>query len=65
MSSPSKTSLGSNANPDPNSLTIDFMEQVSVNQEKLTTALKPRYDFIVCGSGSPGFPEQQKSQQRR
>ena len=36
MSSPSKTSLGSNANREPNSATIDFIEQVRVNQEKLT-----------------------------
>jgi hypothetical protein len=55
MSSPSKTSLGSNANPEPNAATIDFIEQVRVNLEKLTTALKPRYDLIVCGSGSSGF----------
>jgi choline dehydrogenase len=33
---------------------IDFIEQVRVNQSKLATELKPRYDFIVCGSGSSG-----------
>ena len=54
MSSLSKKFLGSNANPEPNSATTDFIEQVRVNQ-KLTTALKPRYDCIVCGSGSYGF----------
>ena len=52
MSSPSKTSLSDNANPEPNFQTIDSIEQVRVNQKKLPTELKPRYDFIVCGSGS-------------
>src|SRR3981081_4666511 len=32
----------------------DFAEQVRSNQQKLTAALKPHYDFIVCGSGSSG-----------
>jgi choline dehydrogenase len=27
---------------------------VRVNQKKLTTELKPGYDFVVCGSGSSG-----------
>ena len=34
--------------------TSDFTERVRVNQQKLTTELKPGYDFIVCGSGSSG-----------
>jgi choline dehydrogenase-like flavoprotein len=34
--------------------TVDFTEQARVNQQKLTTELKPHYDFIVCGSGSSG-----------
>ena len=54
MSSPSKTSLSNNADPEPNFLTIDSIEQVRVNQKKLATELKSRYDFIVCGSGSSG-----------
>jgi choline dehydrogenase len=54
MSSPSKTSLSKPANPEPNSETIDFIEQVRVNQKKLAKELKSRYDFIVCGSGSSG-----------
>jgi choline dehydrogenase len=29
-------------------------ERVAANQARLTAALKPRYDFIVCGSGSSG-----------
>jgi choline dehydrogenase len=31
-----------------------FAERVRLNQQKLTAALKPQYDFIVCGSGSSG-----------
>jgi len=54
MSSSSRTSLGNSANPNPNSETIDFIEQVRVNQKKLAKELKPHYDFIVCGSGSSG-----------
>jgi choline dehydrogenase len=34
--------------------TADFMERVSANQRKLSSELKPHYDFIVCGSGSSG-----------
>ncbi len=29
-----------------------FAERVRVNQAKLTSELRPHYDFIVCGSGS-------------
>jgi choline dehydrogenase len=32
----------------------EFAEQVRANQQRLTAALKPRYDFIVCGAGSSG-----------
>src|SRR5260370_2252917 len=32
----------------------EFAERVRFNQQKLTAALKPHYDFIVCGSGSSG-----------
>src|SRR5215467_4233818 len=31
-----------------------FAQRVSANQTKLTSELKPYYDFIVCGSGSSG-----------
>jgi choline dehydrogenase len=31
-----------------------FAERVRANQLRLTTALQPGYDFIVCGSGSAG-----------
>src|SRR5215472_6663289 len=32
----------------------DLAERVRLNQRKLRADLKPRYDFIVCGSGSSG-----------
>jgi choline dehydrogenase len=32
----------------------DFIERVRLNQQNLTAELRPRYDFIVCGSGSSG-----------
>ena len=32
----------------------DFVEAVRDNQARLTSALKPQYDFVVCGSGSSG-----------
>jgi choline dehydrogenase len=54
MSSPSKASLSNSADPESNSDTIDFIEQVHVNPKKLSSELKPHYDFIVCGSGSSG-----------
>jgi choline dehydrogenase len=34
--------------------TEDFAQRVRVNQAKLTSELRPHYDFIVCGSGSSG-----------
>lgn len=32
----------------------DFTERVRANQLELSSALKPQYHFIVCGSGSSG-----------
>jgi choline dehydrogenase len=32
----------------------EFAERVQSNQARLTSDLKPQYDFIVCGSGSSG-----------
>ena len=32
----------------------DFIARVRLNQQKLTAALRPHYDFIVCGSRSSG-----------
>ncbi len=37
-----------------NTETVNFIERVRVNQQNLTADVKPRYDFIVCGSGSSG-----------
>jgi choline dehydrogenase len=42
------------AGSDDHTRTDDFSERVRVNQQKLTSELKPHYDFIVCGSGSSG-----------
>ena len=33
---------------------VDFAQRVRANQRKLRANLKPKYDFIVCGSGSSG-----------
>src|ERR1700693_5596389 len=41
-------------NPRPNGGMTDLAERVRVNQKKLASELRPRYDFIVCGSGSSG-----------
>ena len=54
MGSSSTKDASYSSKPEPNSEMIDFIEQVRVNQSKLATELKPRYDFIVCGSGSSG-----------
>src|SRR6202048_1100404 len=42
------------SDPERNTQTAGFAEQVRANQKKLTAELKPHYDFIVCGSGSSG-----------
>src|SRR5260221_13869688 len=42
------------ANVQPGVQSEDFAERVRVNQAKLTSELRPYYDFIVCGSGSSG-----------
>ncbi len=34
--------------------TVIFDERVRSNQQQLAAALKPHYDFIVCGAGSSG-----------
>jgi choline dehydrogenase len=33
---------------------FELAERVRVNQQRLTAALQPRYDFIVCGAGTSG-----------
>jgi hypothetical protein len=42
------------ASPEPSTQAADFVQRVHVNQTKLTSELRPHYDFIVCGSGSSG-----------
>src|SRR3979411_3499433 len=42
------------SDPQQDTHTAGFAERVRANQQKLTAELKPRYDFIVCGSGSSG-----------
>src|SRR5260221_11057927 len=37
-----------------NNQTTDFAQRVRLNQAKLTSELRPHYDFIICGSGSSG-----------
>ena len=32
----------------------EFAKRVRINQQKLRSELKARYDFIICGSGSSG-----------
>src|SRR3981081_1722452 len=49
-----KTDPNTAANAGPGVQNEDFTERVRVNQAKLTSELKPHYDFIVCGSGSSG-----------
>ena len=49
-----KTSTNISASPEPTPEAADFTERVRVNQAKLTSELRPQYDFIVCGSGSSG-----------
>jgi choline dehydrogenase len=33
---------------------FELAERVRVNQQRLTGALQPRYDFVVCGAGTSG-----------
>jgi choline dehydrogenase len=42
------------ASSEPYTDTQEFAQRVGANQAKLTSELKPHYDFIVCGSGSSG-----------
>jgi choline dehydrogenase len=34
--------------------TADFAERIRMNQQRLRSGLKTRYDFVVCGSGASG-----------
>src|SRR5580693_7276174 len=49
-----KTDANSTASLEPSTHAADFAKRVRVNQAKLTSELRPHYDFIVCGSGSSG-----------
>src|SRR5260370_7429284 len=49
-----KTNANIPASLEPSTNAADFAERVRVNQAKLTSELRPHYDFIVCGSGSSG-----------
>jgi choline dehydrogenase len=49
-----KTNADSTASLEPGTQAADLAERVRVNQAKLTSELRPHYDFIVCGSGSSG-----------
>jgi choline dehydrogenase len=49
-----KTNANGTTNLEPSTHAADFAERVRVNQAKLTSELKPHYDFVVCGSGSSG-----------
>jgi choline dehydrogenase-like flavoprotein len=35
-------------------MTAEFGERVRASQKRPTSELKPRYDFVICGSGSSG-----------
>ena len=49
-----KTNANSTASLDPSTDAANFAQRVRVNQMKLSSELRPHYDFIVCGSGSSG-----------
>ena len=46
--------MKTNSKSEPGSDVPDFAERVRLNQQKVRADLKPRYDFIVCRSGSSG-----------
>ena len=51
--------LAANRNPELDALDgriteQEFAKRVQTNQHRLRSALKPSYDFVVCGSGSSG-----------
>jgi choline dehydrogenase-like flavoprotein len=49
-----KTNANSTADLEPSIHAADFAQRVHANQARLTSELRPRYDFIICGSGSSG-----------
>jgi choline dehydrogenase len=54
ISAQTSEALPQEEKPDGTAPSSEFIERVRVNQQKLTTALRPNYDFVVCGSGSSG-----------
>jgi choline dehydrogenase len=48
------TNSNSTASLEPSTDAADFAQRVHVNQARLTSELRPHYDFIICGSGSSG-----------
>jgi hypothetical protein len=46
--------VNSTASLEPSTQAADFVQRVNVNDARLTSELRPHYDFIVCGSGSSG-----------
>jgi choline dehydrogenase len=50
-----KTNANSTTSLEPSTRAADFAERVRMNQAKLTSELRPHYDFIVSGSGSSRF----------
>jgi choline dehydrogenase len=49
-----KTNADSTASLEPSTHAADFAQRLNVNEARLTSELRPHYDFIVCGSGSSG-----------
>src|SRR5260221_8578831 len=49
-----KPNTNSTAGLEPNTHAADFAQRVHVNQARITSELRPHYDFIICGSGSYG-----------
>jgi hypothetical protein len=46
-----KTNANGTASLEPSTHAADFAQRVNVNEAKLTSELRPHYDFIVCGFG--------------
>jgi hypothetical protein len=49
-----KTNAHGTASLEPSTHAADLAQRVNVNEAKLTSELRPHYDFIVCASGSSG-----------
>jgi hypothetical protein len=49
-----KTNSNTTARLESSTPAADFAQWVNVNEARLTSELRPHYDFIVCGSGCSG-----------